>query len=266
MKVLSDKTAKRLLRLLDESGSGARQRRGASAFTPPASLWQLHVREGVAAIDRGFWLAGGVWRECPAQEIGEASARKLVVAKPSGGNLAITLEDPGELPDPPFRVIGRIAGEDGNLHVEQYESGPLAFDAHWGATDPVTEIPANGEGSWRAVVEGSREEASAVAESRLVDIDVDSDGKVTGMHYRTQTIDANGNVVAISERTKNPEPDPEEGEDGGDTPPCGHPLNSDDDYHPLGNGGGGGDDDNDDDTHPLEEEGDGGFTPLCGKE
>lgn len=48
------------------------------------------------------------------------------------------------------------------------------------------------------------------------------------------------------------------GEEPDETPPCGHPLNDQDDSHPfdVGNTAGGGD-------HPLESPGDGGYTPAC---
>jgi len=74
-------------------------------------------------------------------------------------------------------------------------------------------------------------------------------------------VDNNGNVVGWTRTTDGSDPE----HPAQQPPPCGHPLNLDDDYHPLDETGGAGGSD-DDDTHPLEEEGDGGFTPLCGKE
>ncbi len=48
------------------------------------------------------------------------------------------------------------------------------------------------------------------------------------------------------------------GDEPDETPPCGHPLNDQNDSHPLDNvncAGGGG--------HPLDSPGDGGYTPAC---
>ena len=55
-------------------------------------------------------------------------------------------------------------------------------------------------------------------------------------------IDSRGNVVSW-------------GEDAEEPPPCGNPLNRDDDYNPVGGGGA--------TSHPLDGEGDGGYTPTC---
>ena len=57
---------------------------------------------------------------------------------------------------------------------------------------------------------------------------------------------------AIPGRDHSDDPKPDE------VPPCGHPLNQIGDTHPfdVGNTAGGG-------GHPLDEPGEGGFTPLC---
>lgn len=214
----------------------------------------------------------------------DADARRFEAEAPDGtstvaaeddgnGGWTLRLLSGGESGAPAWRVpIAEIAVSEKERRVLQLRTGDIALPEHWGATSPMAEIPADGDGSWNAVVEGSRDDASAVAESRLVDIDVDSDGKVTGRHYRTQTIDANGNVVAISERTENPDPEPGAGEDGGATPECGHPLNGESEAatggdHPLDAGGGnreqGYNNADDGGGHPLDSEGPGGFTPLC---
>lgn len=269
MKVLSDKTARRLIEHLDASGRSSRATPRGAATTPPANIWQIHVipSSGIVSIDHGYYYHGGEWHESPATEIGQASGGELVVATADNDGLHISLCDENSLPDGDFRVIGKISG-DGELGfgVRQYESGPLWFGSadHWGETEPLVELPADGGGDWRAMKEaGAGGEPSAVAESALVDIELDDEGRVTARHYRTRTIDAKGNVVAISDRAEDDaDPDPGAPDAGGDTPPCGHPLNADDDYHPLAGGGASAAQD-DDDSHPLDHEGPGGYTPNC---
>jgi len=219
----------------------------------------------------GFKVAGD-WFEAAAPE---GAATVAAESAPRGRwTLRILGADDADedgADGPEWRVpIAEVETGEGVRRVRQLRTGDIALPArHWGATDPLVEIPADDAGEWRAVVEGDREKATAVAESRLVDIDVDGDGRVTARHYRTQTIDASGNVVAISERTEAAEPDPEEGEDGGETPNCGHPLNG---GGASGGGGGGGHplDGGGEDTsggggggHPLDYEGRGGYTPRC---
>ena len=79
-------------------------------------------------------------------------------------------------------------------------------------------------------------------------------------------IDSRGNVVGWTSSDDEKEPDdprnPRE-----DPPVCGHPLNDEDDSHPFGNGdggGGGGSGEPAGGGHPLDYEGEGGFTPKCG--
>lgn len=270
MKVLSDKTAARLLSHLDAAEneqSRHRPRRGA-ATTPPALLWQIHLDGDNVRIDRGIYFAAGSWFESEPAAVGEFAAGAYVVGRLDGAAIAFSVEPELESAEGPFHLFGRLR-ETGNSErfVEQYESAPVVFDAHWGAVEPLVELPADGPGSWNALRSpGAEETPSAVAKSYLVDIDLDGDGKVTGLHYRTDTVDSRGNVVAVSERTETPDPDPGEAETPPETPPCGNPLNLGDGRPgPLddegGGGGGGGADD--DDYNPLDHEGPGGFTPKC---
>ena len=263
MKVLSDKTAARLLSHLDAAETEHprhRPRRGA-ATTPPAPLWQIHLDGDDVRVDRGLYLADGAWRLTEPTVAGEFLARAYVVGRPDGASIAFSVEaDPDEA-GAPYHLFGRLF-ETGNSerYVEQYEGGPVAIDSHWGAVEPLVELAADGDGEWHAVKRsGGDAEPQAVAESSLVDIDVDADGKVTAKRYRTRTVDSRGNVVAISERTEDAAPDPGEAEEGGGGddpfPPCGNPLNGGGDDNPL---------DDDLPDNPLDGEGGGGFSPACG--
>ncbi|MBP5545171.1 MAG: hypothetical protein ILM98_13935 [Kiritimatiellae bacterium] len=145
---------------------------------------------------------------------------------------------------------------------------------HWGAAKPLTELPADADGSWEARKNPTEvETASAVAESSLIELELDEEGRVSAKRYRTRTFDTHGNLIAISDRTESATPDPG-GEEEPD--PCGNPLNegseaTDDDWdNPLEGGGEAGDEEDEEESpkewdNPLDHEGDGGFTPPCRK-
>lgn len=78
-------------------------------------------------------------------------------------------------------------------------------------------------------------------------------------------VDSRGNIISWKRKpdSAGPDyPDEDDPDDLGDPmapaipPPCGHPLNAEP-------GGGPFDDYEDDDRHPLDYEGDGGYTPIC---
>lgn len=173
-----------------------------------------------------------------------------------------------------FYPIAHINKAD--AYVTQLHHGAIILKApsgglHWGEVEPITKVNADRSGSWE--VDKTGENPTAVNESSIVDIDVGKDGKVTGVYYRTRTIDSNGNVVAISDRTDTPSEDPDEPDEpkDPDAPTCGNPLNDEgeDDSHPLDSGNaneGGGAGSGIDDSNPLDYEGEGGFTPTCNDE
>lgn len=231
----------------------------------------VRVRKGAARGADGAELAyaatdfsdAGDWWEAPAPD---GAAEIAAEADGDGGWTLRLLSGAEDGAAPAWRVpLAAVEAGEGVRRVVQLRTGDIQPpDGHWGDEEPLVEIPADGAGEWRALKEaGADERPSAVAESALVDIELDADGKVTAKRYRTRTVDSRGNVVAISERAEDADPDPGGAEDAPETPPCGHPLNLDDDHHPLGGGGGGDGAGEDDDDHPLNHEGPGGYTPNC---
>lgn len=106
---------------------------------------------------------------------------------------------------------------------------------------------------------GNAEDAE-VAESWSVS---DDEPAIIDLGTAKILVDSRGNVIAWNVKAG----DGDGGEDGDDSspddptapsapPPCGNPLNADDDYNPL-------DDTEDDDYNPLNYEGEGGYTPTC---
>ncbi len=287
MKVLSDATAARLLALLDAPAGGRRGieslvgRRGgrAAPSTAPARMWQIHVspESGDVTVDAGHAYLSGQLYEIEASAPGTANADDYVIlAETADGGLEVSLA--AELPDDgsAFAVIGQIREGAAGFFSQQFAGGPvyLSGSAHWGAAKPLTELPADADGSWEArknPTEG--ETASTVAESSLIELELDEEGRVSAKRYRTRTFDTHGNLIAISDRTESATPDPG-GEEEPD--PCGNPLNegseaTDDDWdNPLEGGGEAGDEEDEEESpkewdNPLDHEGDGGFTPPCRK-
>lgn len=242
MKVLSDNTADRLLRHLDAAEGGATPRRiprGAST-TPPARMWQIHVTAGGAVtVDGGDVYANGTRHTLEPADLGTVTENSLVVwhaaanhngddeeseadeTRDEGGT--ITLESASWTPaDEIYRIIGEVSREDADSvwQSKQCVHGPIEVDLHFGnAEDAETRE------SWDLA-----EEVPAILEIP------DSEGNPVVKVL----VDSRGNVVSW-------------GPDIVDPPPCGNPLNRDDDYNPL----------NTPVDHPLDHEGDGGFTPEC---
>ena len=182
------------------NGAESRVGRGGrpAPSTPPARMWQIHVRAGVVSIDRGFWIDCGKWRESQAQTIGQASGGELVVAKPRGAVLSISLVSSSNLPAPPFRVIGRIVGSNGDLHVEQYESSPLAFDA----TDypwRVTAEPNGSGGATLSMADGALVVDTASGPSMLTGISLGSTyGNISTGGYVIVCYNTSGSAATAS--------------------------------------------------------------------
>lgn len=125
----------------------------------------------------------------------------------------------------------------------------VIFDTHYGKTDPNTEATPWGT--------ETAEEALAIPVVSAV-----GDGTYT---QHTFLIDTRGNVRVVGEKKEKESDGEEETDPPKPAPHCGHPLNDDPaEEHPLGGGGSGGTEQEEDDTHPLDYEGDGGFTPTCG--
>lgn len=212
--------------------------------------------------------AGGFWEAAAP----EGSATVVAEALGTGWTLRIA-DDDG---DQAWRVpVANVDVSDDSRKIDQLHTGDilLPHQEHWGDAKPLTELPADADGSWEArknPAEG--ETASAVAESSLIELELDEEGRVSAKRYRTRTFDTHGNLIAISDRTESATPDPG-GEEKPD--PCGNPLNAgseatDDDWdNPLSSGGGGGGANDDAHDHPpewdnpLDSEGDGGYTPTC---
>lgn len=181
------------------------------------------------------------------------------------------VDDKGRIIIYPIAHVNKADAYVTQMHHGAIMLAPPSGGIHWGEVEPITEVNADRSGSWDADKTG--ENPTAVNESSIVDIDVDKEGKVTSVYYRTRTIDSNGNVVAISDRTETPSDDPEDPEEpkDPDAPTCGNPLNDEgeDDSHPLDSGdasGGGGAGSGIEDSNPLDYEGEGGFTPTCNEE
>lgn len=243
MKVLSDNTADRLLRHLAGDGTPARPMTPRAApTTQPARMWQIHVTTGGAVtVDGGDIYADGGRFTLATSNLGTAAGNALVIWTPGtdGGSLSLSTEVPAS---GNFRVIGAIV-QDGASH----------FSSRQFIGEPIV---AGGSG----IHFGDAEDAE-VAESWSV---ADGTPAILDIGRAKVLVDSRGNVIswnAAAGADAGDDDEPADPEAPSPPPPCGNPLNRQDDYHPLGGGGG---KDHDDDYNPLNYEGDGGFTPECG--
>lgn len=259
----------RLISAFDASG-GSRPFRAAQVFvgrvfegSPPAELSFVPPDETEADTDEATGLQ---YVTLPLDGAGDVWAH---VSDGQDGRTFSISSEPDQ--DAVFSVLLASVSADGA--VSRRVSGDIFLPGHWGAAKPLTELPADADGSWEArknPTEG--ETASAVAESSLIELELDEEGRVSAKRYRTRTFDTHGNLIAISDRTESATPDPG-GEEEPD--PCGNPLNegseaTDDDWdNPLEGGGEAGDEKDEESPrewdNPLDHEGDGGFTPPCRK-
>ena len=198
MKVLSDNTADKLVRLLAGSGTPPpRQVERPAPTTPPALMWQIHVTfEGVVTVDGGDIYRDGTRYTLDPSAPGNAEGDCLVVWSGSGAG-SVSLATPGATLGKPFRILGKIKKDGDTFSSIQYIACPI-------------ELYSAGSGGGDGGGDGGDDEETPGGQ--------------------------------------NPDPN--------NPPPCGHPLNAEP-------GGGPFDDYEDDDRHPLDYEGDGGYTPIC---
>lgn len=256
MKVLSDNTADKLLRLL--AGSGTPSPRAVprpAPTTPPPVNWRLSVvpSTGEVSVGQGAVYMDGERTVVPEAEVGTATENHLVVWKASDG---ITLEADDWEPDEEtgeFRVLGEVRHDErAGFSVRQLVFDPIEISSgmHFGDAEDAAEAK-----SW------------SVADETPGILNIsDADGNVLAKIL----VDSRGNIVSWGVADEGGEPD--DPTPPKDPPPCGNPINdvSGDDDNPLedlggGGGGGGGGGDPQDDHNPLDYEGPGGYTPKCGK-
>ncbi len=204
MKVLSDNTADKLVRLLAGSGTPPpRQVERPAPTTPPALMWQIHVTfEGAVTVDGGDIYRDGTRYTLDPSAPGNAEGDCLVVWSGSGAG-SVSLATPGATLGKPFRILGKIKKDGDTFSSIQYIACPI-------------ELYSAGSGG--------------------------GDGGGDG-----------GDDGGDDEETpggQNPDPN--------NPPPCGNPLNANDDDDPLSDDAG-----DDGDYNPLNYEGEGGYTPTC---
>ena len=130
MKVLSDNTADKLVRLLSDGGGLTQPRRARGApTTPPARMWQIHVTPsgGVVTVDGGDVYADGARHTLAASSPGTASATSYVVWQGGTGGGSVSLVDALSGLSDPYRVLGRVVFDqsDSTYHVEQFVGEPI---------------------------------------------------------------------------------------------------------------------------------------------
>ena len=242
MKVLSDNTADKLLRLL--SGDGTPQRRMTPRAAPtlaPALMWQIHVTSaGVVTVDGGDVYHGGERFTLAASEPGTADGNALVIwtAGTGGGSITLATSLSGVTGD--FRVLGAIVKDDaGRFTSRQFVGEPIETGSsaiHYGDAEGATTAT-----SW------------SIADGTPAILDI---GRAKVL------VDSRGNVISWNASSGGGEGGDEPADPEAPTapPPCGNPLNDteEEDYNPLDPT-----DDDSDDYNPLNYEGPGGYTPKC---
>ena len=137
MKVLSDNTADKLLRLLAGSGTPPPRSVSRPAPTAPDVLnWRISVNTetGVVNVGKGVVYVGGVRTVVPAAQVGTATASCLVVWESPGGiSLTSSTSYTPSASVNHFRVLGEIVkGADNRYSVRQHHSDPLEVSSGGG--------------------------------------------------------------------------------------------------------------------------------------
>lgn len=158
MKVLSNRTAQRLIAHLDEADRtphSERSRRGAPTTTPDR-MWRIHVNtaSGEVAVDGGtVYTAGAVYNLVDIVDLGTAATTSFVVWKDgeNGGAIELIAEADWKVPtDLSFRVLGKVVlteieveAENGNKNIrkvftcEQYIAEPIEASASGASASAV---------------------------------------------------------------------------------------------------------------------------------
>lgn len=158
MKVLSNRTAQRLIAHLDEADRtphSERSRRGAPTTTPDR-MWRIHVNtaSGEVAVDGGtVYTAGAVYNLAGIVDLGTAATTSFVVWKDgeNGGAIELIAEADWKVPtDVSFRVLGKVVlteieveAENGNKNIrkvftcEQHIAEPIEASASGASASAV---------------------------------------------------------------------------------------------------------------------------------